>query len=455
QEYTGKVLLSGQTNLFNDNNALYNQYNGIANFQPRIGIAWSPVANTVIRASYTLSSYLEGTGTNLRLTRNPPWQNGHLVTYSSGSDLVLPPTTLDQGFSGFSSSGSCTPAAALASSPACFAGATIFTWDPNDRPAVANQWNVSIQHQFGSSTTLQVAYVGQNNDHLMVPINASQGYLAANGVVYPSPYLAGNPALLADNPTDKLTQTNGIQNYNALQTSIQKRLSNGLEFQFNYTWSKCLTDSIGYYGGGGQGAGNYYYWQNTYDAHSYYGSCYYDLKNAFNGYITYDIPFGRGRTFGKNLSPVVNAFIGDWQINSILTFHSGFPFTISANDVSGTGSFGALASCSAPPQVYGERNSPAGGFQWWNQSTFYQPSSGFGNCGVGIVRGPGIHTADLAISKLFSITEHQNLELKAQAINFTNTPILNAPSTGLGPNLGLVNASQGAREIQFGLKYNF
>lgn len=455
QEFTGQVLLSGKTNLFNNNNALYNQYNGITNFQPRIGLAYSPTHDTVIRASYGLSNFLEGTGTNLRLTRNPPWQTGHLVTYSTGADLVLPPTNLEEGYSGFSGNGECTPAAALASSPACFAGATIFTWDPNNRPAVSNQWNVSIQRQFGPNMTMQLAYVGQNNDHLMVPVNASQAYLASNGTVVPSPYLAGNPALAAAGPTDKLTITNGIQNYNALQASFQKRLSSGLDFQANYTWSKCLTNSIGYYGGYGQGGGNYYYWQNTYDAHSYYGNCYYDVPQSFNGFVTYDIPFGRGRAFGKDLNKVVNAFVGNWQVNSIVTFHSGFPFTIGANDVSGTGSFGPLASCSSSPIVLGKQNSPSGGYQWWSQSTFFQPSSGFGDCGVGIIRGPGLHTADLAVSKLFSFTEHQNLEFKAQAINFTNNPILNAPSSGLGPQLGLVNSSQGARQIQFGLKYNF
>jgi Carboxypeptidase regulatory-like domain len=461
-EYTGQVLLSGDTNLFNDNNALYNQYNGITNFQPRIGLAWSIGHNTVVRASYGLSNFLEGTGTNLRLTRNPPWQTGHLVTYSSGSDLVLPPTTLDDGYAGFGGAGSCTATAAAASSPACFSGATIFTWDPNNRPAVSNQWNFSIQHQFGSSMTLQLAYVGQNNDHLMVPINASQAYLASNGAVYPSPYLAGNPTLAADGPTDKLTDTNGIQNYNALQVSLQKRLSNGLEFQANYTWSKCLTNSIGYYGLYGdlnasvdQSGGNYFYWQNTYDAHGNYGPCYYDAEHAFNGYVTYDIPFGRGRAFGRDMNKVVNALIGDWQINSIVTVHSGFPFTIGANDNSGTNSFGPLASCSGSPVVYGSRDSALGGYQWWSQSTFYQPASGFGNCGIGIVRGPGLTTADLSVSKLFSFTEHQNLEFRAEAINFTNTPILAGPNSSLGPDLGLVNASQGARNLQFGLKYNF
>jgi hypothetical protein len=289
----------------------------------------------------------------------------------------------------------------------------------------------------------------------MVPINASQSFLASNGNIFPSPYLAGNPALLAQAPTDKLTNSNGIQNYNALQIAAQKRLSNGLEFQANYTWSKCLTNSIGYYGGAGLGGGNYYYWQNTYDAHGYYGPCYYDTPQAFNGFVTYDIPFGRGRAFGQNMNKVVNAIAGDWQVNAIFSFHSGFPFSIGANDVSGTNSFGARASCSGSPINLGKQNSPEGGYQWWSQSTFFQPTSGFGNCGIGIVRGPGLHTVDLSVSKLFPVTEHQNLEFRSEFINFTNTVILNAPSSSLGPKLGLVNTSQGAREIQFALKYNF
>jgi hypothetical protein len=462
QEYTGAVLLSGHTNLFNDNNALYNQYNGITNFQPRIGLAYQATPTTVVRVGYSLSNFLEGTGTNLRLTRNPPWQTGHLVTYSSGTDLVLPPTTLSQGFGAFPSSG-CNTTTILQISPACFSGATIFTWDPNDRPAVSNQWNFAIEQQLGNSTTLQVAYVGQNNDHLMVPINASQLYLAPNGTVSPvSPYLGGNPALAALGPTDKLTETNGIQNYNALQVSLAKRLTNGLEFQANYTFSKCMTNSIGYYGlygdvgaAGNESGGNYFYWQNTYNAHANYGPCYYDVKNYFNGYVTYDVPFGRGRMLGKNMNKVVNAVVGDWQVNAIATVHSGFPFTIGANDNSGTNSFGPLASCSGPPIVYGSRNSPLGGYQWWDPGTFYQPASGFGNCGIGIVRGPGMSTIDLGVSKLFAFTEHQNLEFRAEAINLTNTPILGGPNSSLGPDLGLVNTSQGARNIQFGLKFNF
>ncbi len=466
QEFSGQVLLSGQTNLFNDNNALYNQYNGIENFQPRIGLAWTPFGNnTVIRASYSLSSFLEGTGTNLRLFRNPPWELGHSVTYTTTQNGGLPPTTLSNGFNFTTGGTPCTPQTITSYPTSCFNGATIFTWDPNFRPAVSNQWNFTIQHQFGNSTTLQVGYVGQKNDHLVVPVNASQGYLnPQTGVVQPSLYLAGNPTLLAEAPTDKLTAATGIQSYNALQVVLQKRLSNGLEFQANYTWSKCLTDSLGYYGlyanadnGADQSGGDYFYYQNTYNAHADYGPCYYDVSHILSGYLTYDLPFGHNRTFGSNVNGVVNAVLGDWQVNSIFTFHSGFPFTISAPDQSGTGSFDSRANCISPAVVFGERNSPLGGYQWFSPASFAPETQGtFGTCGIGDVRGPGLHTVDLSLSKRFYFTEHQNLEFRAEAINFTNTPILAGPGDSENSvNLGRITNSQGARNIQFGLKYNF
>ncbi len=82
------------------------------------------------------------------------------------------------------------------------------------------------------------------------------------------------------------------------RSALQKRLSSGLEFQANYTWSKCMSDAVGYYGGYGQAVGNWYYWQDTYDSKRNYGPCYYDVTKALNGFVTYDIPFGRGRKFG-------------------------------------------------------------------------------------------------------------------------------------------------------------
>ena len=441
-EVTGALELAGQNG---NSAALYNQYNGLANFQPRIGLAYSPTSNTVVRAAFTTSNFLEGTGTNLRLTLNPPFATEHNINY----DPTTYPSTLAQGYTVFGAS---------TAGNINYTGTSLRVWDPNLRPAVSNQWNVSVQHQFGNSTTLQAGYVGQNNDHLMVPIWMSQLYMEPNGTVVPG-YLGANPTLLGEIGNAKLTNSNGIQNYNALQVSVVKRLTNGLEFQANYTFSKCLTDSIGYYGGYGQAQGDYYYWQNSYNGRSSYGPCYYDVSSGFNGFITYDLPFGRGRAFGKNLNKVANAIVGDWQVNAILAFRGGFPLTIndSGIDNTGTNNPNQLADCIAPGTVYGRRNSPTGGYQWFNPNAYAVEAPGhFGSCGVGTIRGPGLHTVDLSLSKLFQFDERRNLEFRAEAINVSNTPILNGPSDGVtSSTLGQITSSQGERNIQLALKFNF
>jgi hypothetical protein len=451
---TGAIEQPGQNG---NSAALYNTYNGIGNWQPRLGIAWTPGGGkTVIRAAYTLSSYLEGTGTNLRLTINPPYSSEHNADYTA---QLLPSSTLSQGYSTLLIPNSCTQAGLLAASAGCFAGVNVRVWDPNVRPAQSNQWNFTVQRQLGNLTMVQAGYVGQKVTHLMVPMPYLQKDLLSNGTVINSPYLSGNPALQSEVGQISGTASNGNQSYNALQVVLQRRLAQGISLQANYTWSKCITDSIGYYGvGTSQAKPQSAYWQNLYNRASEWGPCYYDVTHIFSGYVTYDVPFGRNRMFGKNLNKYVNAIVGDWQVNAIAQFHGGFPLTISANDASGTKSRGPRANCIAPANVYGEQNASAslgGGYQWFSPSSYAQPTSGFGTCGVGTVRGPGLHTVDLSVSKLFNTFEHQNLEVRGEFINVSNTPILNAPSSAIGSNLGVVNSSQGARNIQLALKYNF
>ena len=430
-----------------NNCALYHQYNGITNFQPRIGIAWNAMKHTVIRTAYTLSNYLEGTGTNLRLPINPPFAHETDALYTS---LALPTTTLSEGLTPLSAS----------SNP--FAGAGIRVWDPNVRPAVANQWNFTIQQQFGGSTTLQVGYVGQKTTHLMVPMPYFQSQLLSNGTVVGSPYLAGNPTVYDAISQISGTASNGNQSYNALQAVLQKRLSSGLEYSVAYTYSKCMTDSSGYYGSwGGAALPTSPYFQNLYDQKAEWGPCYYDSKHILTSYVTYDLPFGHDRAFGKSLNPAVNAILGDWQMNGILSLHTGFPLTVSAGDASGTNSRGARANCLAPVQIYGRQNSPLGGYQWFNAADFGPENPGtFGTCGVGTVEGPGIRSLDGSLAKFFNLTERYKMEFRAEAINLFNTPILNAPNVSIGSTLGLLNSAGGAygafgRQIQFALKFHY
>ncbi len=439
---SGTPYIAGASNCpYNNCQALYNNYNGITNFQPRLGLAWTPMKDTVIRASYTLSSYLEGTGTNLRPTINPPFAHETDANYTS---MTYPGSTLDQGFSTLQGT---------AANP--YAGALLRLWDPNVRPALSNQWNLSVQHQFAGSTTLQAAYVGQKSTHLMVPMPYAQLQLQSNGTITPSPFLSGNPQLAGDQISG--TASNGNQSYNALQVVLKKSLSSGLEYSVAYTYSKCMTDSSGYYGSwGGQATPTSPYFQNLYDQKAEWGPCYYDAGQILTSYATYDLPFGRGRKFGKDMSKVADAVIGGWQVNGILSLHGGFPLTISGSDASGTNSRGARANCLAPVNIFGKQNSPSGGYQWFDPSAFGPAAPGtFGTCGVATVRGPGLHNLDLSVSKFFPITEKQKVEFRSEFINFTNTPILNSPNAGLGSTLGLLQSAQGARQIQFALKYLF
>jgi hypothetical protein len=480
-ETSGAIELAG---VDGNSRALYNEYNGIANFLPRLGIAWNPFTNTVIRTAFGRTSFQEGTGEYNRLATNAPWNIDLSQQWDGANGIPANQVTLDQGFTGLGSVTGCTVQNVTSAPAACFAGIRIHMTDPNYRPAVSNQWNFSIEQQLTSSTTLQAAYVGQHSDHLASIIFAGQDVLEPGGVVAPSPYLAGNPAIHADGPGQiRLNATWGIQNYDALQLTFQQRLSHGLAMQANYTWSKCLTNNFGYYGRYGdatasQASADIAFQQNAYDMNADYGLCDHDVTNVFNGYLNYELPYGKGRMFGQNASPVLNAVLGGWNINAIFTVHGGFPISMLdwAGDP-GTGSAQPRPSCLGPSVATPYAENPAsngGGYVWFSLANMADPPAGqFGNCAVSTERGPGLKTIDMELAKQFAIPGHekQYLEFKAQAINAFNTPILYAngysvdvfndaqkaseASGAINGPAGVVNTSLGARNMQLALKYVF
>jgi hypothetical protein len=458
---TGAVEIAGMNG---NSKALYNQYNGSTNFQPRIGFSWQPAMDKsmVVRGAYGISNFTESTGTGNLLIQNPPFAIPLNVTYAGGTQ-ALSTTTLDQGFSSFPASG-CTIATAIAQSPLCFSGAGIHAFDPNNvRPAVSQQYNLTVQRQLGNSSTFQISYVGQKTDHLMTIALINQKVLQANGTIAASPYL--NPTLQGLIGQARLTASTGYSNYNALQANFQRRLSHGLEFQGNYTWAKCMGNSSGFYAQYGdtnasltQAGNNHFFFQNTYNPAADYGRCDQNVTNSFNGFVTYDLPFGRGRTFGSNMNRVTDLVAGGWQVNSILQFHDGFPITAQATDNSGTTSGFPRANCNGQPIETPKKNSTipgSPGYIWFSPSSVSQPTSGFGNCQVGSFTGPGLQAIDFSVSKNFTIVEHQSLQFRAEAINVLNHPILVAPNSTIGNTFGLVNNAQGERQLQFALKYLF
>ena len=204
---------------------------------------------------------------------NPPFQQAETLVQYKG--VAFPTTTTDQGLAPVGS----------ASDP--FAGALIRVWDPNVQPALTEQWNLTIQHQLANTATLQVGYIGQHGTHLMVPMPYLQRQLLPNTAcstppcTAPSIFLSGNPAFQSDISQISGTASVGSMKYNALQAVFQKRYSHGLEYQVAYTFSKCMTDNSGYYGtwGSTQGGPASPYYQNLYDPHADYATCYFDAKH--------------------------------------------------------------------------------------------------------------------------------------------------------------------------------
>ncbi len=468
---TGNMDLAGQGGA---SQALYNGFYGGRDFQPRIGFAWTPAAlgdHTVIRGAFTISSYLEGTGTNLRLPLNAPFTPAEInATTTAGARLPL--TNTSDGIAGGPTSPSCT-----APAYACYAQAFIRVWDPKVQPAIADQWNVTVQHQFAGNTTLQVGYVGQKGTHLMVPFDYAQRVLLPNSAcatppcTAPSPYFAANPTLytVLGNPaqggegaTVSGTKSNGNMRYDSLQVELQKQASHGLQYQVAYTLSKCMSDSTGYYGAWNNALSASAYWQNVYDQKAEWAPCYYDATHVISAYAIYDLPFGRGKMFGKNANGAVNQVIGGWSVSPILSWRTGWPLPVyGALDNSGTFGRGARADCNGTPSI--ADTAIAGvGVQWFSNPIsnpyFTNAALGtFGNCSPQLsgLRSPHYTDVDMSLHKDFPLTERFRLQFRSDFVNFFNHVQYNAPNMGLGSSMGQITSAQPMRNIQLALKLYF
>lgn len=448
---SGTIEFAGQNG---NSRALYNSY--WRDWEPRVGFAWTPDflgKRSVIRGAYTVSSFLEGTGTNLRLPLNPLFTQEFENIYTK---LTFPASTTDQGLT------------VLASPGNPFANVNIRLWDPNVRPSIVQQWNLSSQYQISASTVLTLGYVGQHGTHLMVPTPFFQRQLFTNSApagctpvpkstscTLPSPYLSGNPQL-ATIAQISGTSSIGRQVYHGLQANILRRTNRGLEYQASYTWSKGMSDAIGYYGeGGGQAASQAAYWQNLYNPRAEWAPTYFDATHVFTANYVYELPMGHGKRFGSNWNSFANAVLGNWQTSGIYSFHTGFPLTIRAGkDESGTTSRGPRANCNGPAHTL---QAVGPNVTWFDISVYSEPAAGtLGTCGSGVLRGPGLSEFDFGVKKKIPLRESKWIEFRGEFINLTNTPIFNSPTITVTSTLfGQIRSSQGERNVQLALKFYF
>jgi hypothetical protein len=431
---TGKQLFAGRDG---NSRALYEPYK--KGFQPRFGLAWTPQrfgGKAVVRMAYGILNYLESTGTNRRLPMNPPYVYDFFLQY----DNRFIGQRISDGFPTFGA------AAAASGGPS----GSIRVFPDVLKPAIIQQWNVTVEHQLASNLTVSAGYVGQDATHLVMSDRYwSQPVLGTGPIqqrrrIYPVMPLVTE--VVVTNPVLK-------QNYQGFQLSVRKRLSSGFEFLSAYTWSHTMSDNAGFYG---TTVGNVPNMMQDYgNRKAEWGPASMDIRHNWISSYNYELPFGRGKQYLSGAPRVVDAVLGGWMTSGVLTFRTGLPLTIGESP--DTSNAGSLAP--RPDQIR-DGNLPRGvrGPDGWFDTTAFvrQAPNTFGNAGTGTIRDPGIANVDFSLQKSFRVSEGMRFEFRAEAFNLTNTPVFTGVGRTLGTaTFGRITAAQAERELQLGLKLYF
>jgi hypothetical protein len=168
----------------------------------------------------------------------------------------------------------------------------------------------------------------------------------------------------------------------------------------------------------------------------------FDVDHRFVTSFVYDLPFGRGKRYLSSTPRVIDTVLGNWQLNGILTFQRGFPYSITATDLGNVLDTNGAQRGSVIGQPY-----PSGFHQsiaeWFNTAAFVQPPAGvFGNTGRNILRAPGINSWNLSLFKNFPIKERANLQLRLESFNAFNHPQWGVPNDNVSsPQFGQITST--------------
>jgi hypothetical protein len=240
-----------------------------------------------------------------------------------------------------------------------------------------------------------------------------------------------------------------------MNLKLEKRDSNGLQFQGNYTWSKFIDDVTSR---GGLGAGPSFI--NYYDRGADRGLSTNHLAHRFIWSSVWEVPVGKDRMVGINNS-VLNQIIGGWSLGYIAEFRTGTPYAV-REQTNRTNSFsdGNRPNVVGNPVISGDRSTAEKISQWFNTAAFAQPADfTFGNAGATSGFTPGSIAMDISILKNFQIAEGHVLQFRAEMLNFPNHANFGTPNTNRGnANFGTITTlapGNQARITQFGLRYSF
>lgn len=415
---------------------------------PRLGLAYNVADKTVIRAAYGIFyGGEEQQGGNPNRGESAPFNESPQLNRPAGVSQFEP----DPYFANGAAIGGITigyPQTVFTTYPV---SSLQFREVANDfRNPMVQKWNVTVQRELGYQTALEVGYQGNHQSHqLFQPDDNPCPNLATSNPSINCNSLRAYPDIGSISGTSSF----GYGNYNALVAKLEKRFSKGLQFISSYTWGHALANT----GTTLSGSNNFQTKSNLNYALDY-SSAAWDIRQNFTTGFTWQIPFGRGKALGNNMNRVVDAAIGNWTLNGILTLHSGQPYTVSAGGCEGVwaGCFPDLVNNMSPNAA------PAGGRrpgEWFNTAAFTAPAPlTEGNLADNTNYGPPLRNLDFSVFKDFVFSERFRLQFRSEFFNIANTPQFSFPDSGYGDaNFGKITSTLAGseRHIQFSLKLLF
>jgi hypothetical protein len=403
------------------------------NFAPRLGLAYKLSGKTVVRAGAgVIFARQDSLQTQWARGQN---QAPDFVEVGFGTlDRINARLTLSGGF----------PAVQLPATTV--PGPNAVGIDAPNRfipTQYSQQWFFDLQRELPFDTLLTLGYNGNGTRKMLNGLNYNLPYDIA-----PSPVPVAQrrvwPFYNAVNRQEPL----GSLTYHGMITKLEKRFSKGLTFLFSYTWSHALdnVDEVG----NGQGTGALKPWDRSLNR----GNALTDVRHALVYSATYELPFGKGKTFLSTANRLTGAILGGWQLSGVFSKTTGESLTVtSAGGITNAG--GAdRPNRLADGNLSGSARSID---RWFDVGAFrVQPNFTYGNSGRSVIFAPGTTNLDFSLAKTFSLTEKFRLQFRAEAFNSTNTPAFGNPNTNISAaQVGTINAAGEPRRIQFGLKLLF
>jgi Carboxypeptidase regulatory-like domain len=416
-------------------------------FEPRLGFAWDPTGSgrMVLRAGYGLFYDMMPTAYWEDQTGDAPW--GTTITLNTPSGGFSDPFANYPGGQPFPSPN---PPPKDVTFPT---QGTYYSYPTHGKPTYSNEWNLSYEIQPFKDWVISAAYLGNKTTHIWTGEDKNAG-------VYIPGDCDGSPCSTTSNTAQRrvlylqnpvagafygsiYTADDGANaSYHALLLKAEHRFSNNYTVLANYTWSHCISeaDFEGDLGGP--------LTQNPNDRNAERGNCGFDIRNSLNVSAVMESP--------RFKNVWADRLLGTWKLSPIVVARSGVwftPLTGLDNSLTGIG----LDRPNVAGNPYVRNFSDPGNLQWLTSAGFTpNPLGTFGNAGSDSLLGPDSVNVDVALSRMFHITERHQVELRFEAFNVLNHPNFSNPDNNLQDNtFGVILGDAGPRILQFAGKYQF